>query len=119
MFLCSHEVSRGPEKHNITDKTLTLHETTGVKMEVTDLLLGGQGLGVHSDLGLALISVMRSLNLAWSVVTVTYAFGRRENIRIHSMSLTRFICWTWVLNPLLMLAWPAVIKCFQHDITYV
>ncbi len=42
------------------------------------LLLGGHGLGTHSTLGLALISAMRSLNLAWSVDTVLYACGERK-----------------------------------------
>ncbi len=42
------------------------------------LLLGGHGLGTHSVFGLALISAMRSLNLALSEDTVLNACREKE-----------------------------------------
>lgn len=48
-------------------------------VKAADLLFGGHGLGVHSVLGLALISAIRSLNLAPSEITVLYAWKEKKN----------------------------------------
>lgn len=55
------------------------------------LLLGGHGLGFHSVLGLALISAMRSLNLALSPVTVLYACGQRKQSESHHSGYFSFL----------------------------
>lgn len=49
--------------------------------------MGGHGLGTHSVLGLALISEMRSLNLAPSVLRVLYAYERTTKEGIPSFPL--------------------------------
>lgn len=47
--------------------------------DTTDLLLGGQGLGTHSVLGLAFSSATRSLNLVLSEDTVLNACKDKKN----------------------------------------
>lgn len=49
-------------------------------LKTADLLFGGHGLGVQSVLGLALISAIRSLNLAPSDITVLYAWREKTTI---------------------------------------
>lgn len=54
--------------------------------KTADLLFGGHGLGVHSVLGLALISAIRSLNLALSEVTVLYAWREKKHNKIYDIA---------------------------------
>lgn len=63
--------------------------------------MGGHGLGVHSVLGLALISAMRSLNLSPSEVTVLYAWEEKTT-KTHQLSLSLTLIWTMYLS-----AWAA------------